>query len=39
MKLNNRGWGYVIFIACMTAISFFGAVAYHYISLFVEGMK
>lgn len=33
MKLNNRGWGYRVFVMCMSMISMFVLIASHYLQL------
>ena len=36
MKLNNNGWGYRIFIMCLSMISTFLLIANHYIMVFIK---
>ena len=39
MKLNNKGWGYRVFILCMGALSFLFLFTYHYLYTFVEAIR
>lgn len=36
MKLNNNGWGYRIFVMCISALSAFLLVANHYITILIN---
>lgn len=33
MKLNNNGWGYRVFVMCLSALSTFLLIAHHYINV------
>ena len=37
MKLNNNGWGYRIFIMCLSMLSTLLIIANHYITIFING--